>query len=100
VDNKNTKCPTNPYRGWSGGGGGGGSGGGGGGGNMNRNSGGGGGGGGGGGDSGSINGCRNGEAYVSIGFVATFDSVSHKLLHQALAVAGASDKSWGVFRAS
>jgi hypothetical protein len=42
----------------------------------------------------------NGEAYiVSIDFVATFDSVSHKLLDQALAAAGASDKSRAIFRA-
>jgi hypothetical protein len=42
---------------------------------------------------------RNGEAYiVFIDFVAAFDSVSCKLLDQALAAAGASDKSRALFR--
>ena len=43
---------------------------------------------------------RDGEAYiVFIDFVAAFDSVSHKLLDQALAAAGAKDKSRAIFRA-
>ncbi len=36
---------------------------------------------------------------VFIDFVAAFDSVSHKLLDEALGEAGASDKSRAVFRA-
>eukprot|EP01050_Picozoa_sp_SAG11_P013977 SAG11_NODE_1675_length_4475_cov_20.017824_3_plen_182_part_00 len=49
-------------------------------------------------------GRADGAVIVFIGFVAAFDSVSHKILDEALAVgespvARSSDKSWAVFRA-